>query len=41
MLTFWLAGVDPVAVADKISQFVLDYDLDGVDVDYEVRFISV
>ena len=28
-------GVDPVDIANRIAQFVLDNKLDGVDVDYE------
>ncbi|KZV73519.1 carbohydrate-binding module family 5 protein [Peniophora sp. CONT] len=29
------SGVDPVAAADSLAQWCKDYDLDGVDVDYE------
>jgi len=29
-------GYEPVALANKLSKFVKDYDLDGVDIDYEV-----
>jgi chitinase len=28
-------GADPTKTAQKLAQFVKDYDLDGVDVDYE------
>lgn len=31
------ANVDPVDMANKLAEFVIQYDLDGVDVDYEVR----
>lgn len=30
-------GVDPVATANAMAQFVLDNQLDGIDVDYEVQ----
>lgn len=29
------SGADPVALAHKMAQFVKDYGLDGIDVDYE------
>jgi GH18 family chitinase len=29
-------GYEPVALANKLSKFVKDYNLDGVDIDYEV-----
>jgi len=30
------SGVDPVATADKFAAFVKQYNLDGIDIDYEV-----
>lgn len=30
-------GADPVATANTMAQFVLDNQLDGIDVDYEVK----
>jgi hypothetical protein len=32
------AGYDPTTVANNLAAFVLKYDLDGVDIDYEVGF---
>lgn len=29
-------GADPIATADMVASWVKTYDLDGVDVDYEV-----
>jgi hypothetical protein len=29
-------GYDPVTVANNLAAFVLEYNLDGVDIDYEV-----
>jgi hypothetical protein len=29
-------GYDPTTVANDLAAFVLEYDLDGVDIDYEV-----
>lgn len=34
------SGQDPVALANTVSAWVKEYDLDGVDVDYEVSFSS-
>jgi len=31
-------GYDPTTVANNLAAFVLEYDLDGVDIDYEVGF---
>lgn len=31
-------GADPIKTADRMAAWVKQYDLDGVDVDYEVRF---
>jgi hypothetical protein len=31
-------GYDPTTVANDLAAFVLEYDLDGVDIDYEVGF---
>ena len=31
------SGADPVSTANNIAAWVKEYDLDGVDVDYEVR----
>jgi GH18 family chitinase len=30
-------GVDPTEFANEVASWVRKYDLDGVDVDYEVR----
>lgn len=30
------SGYDPTTVANELAAFVLEYDLDGVDIDYEV-----
>jgi GH18 family chitinase len=35
-LTFLAAGRDPVALANTIADFVIKYNLDGIDIDYEV-----
>lgn len=32
------SGYDPTTVANNLAAFVLKYDLDGVDIDYEVGF---
>ena len=32
------AGADPVKTADDMAQWVIDNDVDGIDVDYEVCF---
>jgi hypothetical protein len=34
-----LAGVDPTGVANKLADFVIQYNLDGIDIDFEVRDI--
>lgn len=34
-------GYDPVDLANRLSAFVKDYDLDGVDIDYEVRILRL
>jgi hypothetical protein len=31
------SGADPVATANTVATFVKNFQLDGVDVDYEVR----
>jgi hypothetical protein len=31
-------GADPVTTANNVANFVKQFQLDGVDVDYEVRF---
>ena len=31
-------GADPIATANTMAAWVIQYGLDGVDVDYEVRF---
>ena len=31
------AGLDPIATANTMAAWVKDFDLDGIDVDYEVR----
>lgn len=31
------AGADPVSLANTMAQYVKDYNLDGIDVDWEVR----
>jgi chitinase len=30
------SGYDPTTVANDLAAYVLEYDLDGVDIDYEV-----
>lgn len=35
------AGTDPIAAANTMAAWVLQYDLDGIDVDYEVRLLDV
>ena len=32
-------GTDPTAVAKSLAQFVIEYGLDGVDIDYEGKII--
>jgi GH18 family chitinase len=34
------SGADPVATANTMAAFVKQYQLDGIDVDYEVRIFS-
>ena len=34
------SGFDPVDTANTMAAWVKQYDLDGVDVDYEVRYYS-
>lgn len=31
------SGADPVATANTFAAWVIEYGLDGIDVDYEVR----
>lgn len=31
-------GADPIATANTIAAWVKEFDMDGVDIDYEVRF---
>ena len=35
------SGADPVATANTMAAWVKQYDLDGVDVDYEVSFLRL
>jgi chitinase len=29
------SGYDPVALANQMGQWIIDYNLDGIDIDYE------
>lgn len=33
-------GADPIATANTMAEFVIQYGLDGIDVDYEVCLFS-
>ena len=32
------SGTDPIATANTMADWVIQYGLDGIDVDYEVRY---
>lgn len=34
-------GADPIATANTMAAWVIQYSLDGIDVDYEVDFFNI